>query len=93
MGDQMDSGEPPKDDIDVQRGVIVCNGQGRQVTTQFVMNLSAPYTWTGDMCAEAAQRLVTNQQKSTGFQSPAKAFGHRELLAVFHRRGFCNLPD
>ncbi|MEH6550703.1 MAG: DUF5938 domain-containing protein [Pseudomonadales bacterium] len=93
MGDQMDNGEPEKDDIDVQRGVIVCNGQGRQVTTQFVMNLSAPYTWTGDMCAEAAQRLIDNQHKSVGFQSPAKAFGHRELLEVFHERGFCNLPD
>jgi hypothetical protein len=93
MGDEMDSGEPPKDDIDVQRGVIVCNGQGRQVTNQFVMNLSAPYTWTGDMCAEATQRLINKQQKSIGFQSPAKAFGHRELLAVFHQRGFCNLPD
>jgi hypothetical protein len=28
-----------------------------------------------------------------GFQSPARAFGHRELLAEFHRRGYCNLPE
>ena len=93
VGDQMDNGEPPKDDIDVQRGVIVCNGQGRQVTTQFVMNLSAPYTWTGDICAEAAERLINGQLKEHGFQSAAKAFGHRELLTRFHERGFCNLPD
>lgn len=92
MGDQMDSGEPPKDDRDIQRSVIVCNGQGSQVTTQFVMNMSAPYTWTGDICAEAAQRLLNGQLKATGFQSAAKAFGHRELLEVFHERGFCNLP-
>ncbi len=93
MGDQMDSGEPPKDDLDVQRSVIVCNGQGRQVTTQFVMNLSAPYTWTGEMCAEGARRILDGKLKNTGFQSPARAYGHRELLAVFHQLGFCNLPE
>jgi hypothetical protein len=64
MGSQMGSGEPPKDDVDVQRTVIVCNGQGRQVTTQFVMNLSAPYTWTGEMCAEGAQRILNGQLKN-----------------------------
>ena len=90
---QMDSGEPPKDHLDVQRSVIVCNGQGRQVTTQFVMNMSAPYTWTGDICAEAAQRLLNGQLKKAGFQSAAQAFGHHELLEAFHQGGFCNLPE
>lgn len=93
VGDQINTGEPPKDDLDVQRSVIVCNGQGRQVTTQFVLNMSAPYTWTGDICAEAAERLLNGQLKNAGFQSAAKAFGHRELLEVFHRGGFCNLPE
>jgi short subunit dehydrogenase-like uncharacterized protein len=92
LGDQMDSGEPPKDDLDVQRSVIVCNGQGRQVTTQFVMNMSAPYTWTGEICAEAAQRLLNGQLKKAGFQSAAQAFGHHELLEAFHSGEFCNLP-
>jgi len=90
---QLDTGEPPKDHVDVQRSVIVCNGQGRQVTTQFVMNLSAPYTWTGDLCAEGAERLLNGQLKQAGFQSAAVAFGHRELLETFHARGYCNLPE
>ena len=93
LGRQMDTGEPPKDDLDVQRSVIVCNGQGRQVTTQYVMNMSAPYTWTGELCAEAAQRLLNGQLKKAGFQSAAQAFGHRELLAAFHPGEFCNLPE
>ncbi len=93
VGSQMDTGEPPKDELDVQRSVIVCNGQGRRVTTQFVMNLSAPYTWTGEICAEAAKRLLDGQLKKAGFQSAAKAFGHRELLEAFHPGGFCNLPE
>jgi len=92
MGDEMDSGEPPKDDIDIQRGVIVCLGQGRQVTTKFVMNLSAPYSWTGDLCAESAERLLAGKSKKVGFQSSPKAFGHRELLTTFHERGYCSLP-
>jgi short subunit dehydrogenase-like uncharacterized protein len=93
LGSLMDTGEPPKDDLDIQRSIIVCNGQGRQVTTQFVMNMSAPYTWTGEICAEAAERLLSGQLKKTGFQSAAQAFGHRELLQAFHQGGFCNLPE
>lgn len=93
MGDQMMDFEPPKDDLDVQRSVIVCNGQGRQVTTQFVMNMSAPYTWTGEICAEGAERILNGQLKEVGFQSVAKAFGHRELLQKFHELGYCNLPE
>jgi hypothetical protein len=88
MGKQMDSGEPPKDDIDVQRGVIVCHGQGRQVTTSLVMNVSAPYTFTGDICADSAERLLNGQLKKAGFQSAPQAFGHRELAETFHARGF-----
>lgn len=92
MGDQINTGEPPKDDVNVQRSVIVCNGQGRQGTTQWLLSLAAPYSWTGDLCAEAAQRLLLGQFKAVGFQSAAKAFGHRELIAEFHKRGYCNLP-
>lgn len=88
MGRQMASGEPPKDDIDVQRGVIVCHGQGRQVTTSLVMNVSAPYTFTGDICADSAQRLLNGQLRQAGFQSAPQAFGHRELAETFHALGF-----
>ena len=94
MGNQMDTGEPPKDDVDVQRSVIVCNGQGRQITKQYVMNLSAPYSFTGEVCAEGAQRILNGQLKQTGFQSAAKAFGHRELITRFHELGYCGaLPE
>lgn len=93
VGDQMNTGEPPPDDVEVQRSVVACYGQGRQVTTQFVLSLSAPYVWTGEICAEAAHRLLAGQLKAAGFQSAAKAFGHRELLEVFHADGFCNLPE
>ncbi|WNC74227.1 DUF5938 domain-containing protein [Thalassotalea psychrophila] len=92
LGDSMMAYEPEKDCLDVQRSVITCYGQGRQVTTSLSLNLSAPYTWTGDICAEGAERLLNGQLKKAGFQSAAQAFGHRELLTRFHELGFCSLP-
>lgn len=90
IADSLATGEPPKDDLDVQRGVIVVHGQGRRVTTSYVMNLSAAYTWTGELCAEGAQRILNGQLKRTGFQSVAQAFGHRELISTFHELGYCS---
>jgi hypothetical protein len=92
MGDQMGTGEPPKDDVDIQRCLIVCNARGRQTATQYVLHMAAPYTWTGEVCAEASKRLLTGLLKASGFQSAAAAFGHRELLEVFHADGYCSLP-
>jgi len=93
IGDEICQTEPPKDDVDVQRSSIVCNGRGRNTAKQFVLHLAAPYTWTGDLCAEGAKRILNNEIKKAGFQSAATAFGHRELLAVFKEQGTTNFPE
>ena len=93
IGDQICQTEPPKDDVDVQRSIIVCNGRGRNSAKQFVLHLAAPYTWTGDICAEGAMRILNKQVKKTGFQSAATAFGHRELLDIFFEAGVTNRPE
>jgi len=93
IGDQICQTEPPKDDVDVQRSIIVCNGRGRNSAKQFILFLAAPYTWTGEICAEGALRILNNNIKKTGFQSAATAFGHRELLDVFSEAGFTNRPE
>ena len=94
MGDQISQGEPDKDHPDVCRTVIICGGQGRQITTRYEMSLTTPYCWTGDICAESTERLLNNELKQVGFQSPAKAFGHRELIGRFHDMGYCSaLPE
>jgi hypothetical protein len=90
IGDQISTGEPPKDDVDVQRGVIVVYGQGRRVTTKYVINVSAAYTWTGEICAESTARILDGRLKKVAFQSAATAFGHRELITQFHELGFCS---
>ena len=91
-GDEMTPAEPPKDCRDLHRTVITCIGQGRQVTTVFPLSLNAPYTFTGEICAEGAERLLNGQLKAVGFQSATGAFGHRELLQRFHELGYTNLP-
>jgi hypothetical protein len=92
MGDVMSDGEPPKDTREVQRSVITCNGQGNTSTYQFVMNLSAPYTWTGEISAEAAKQILDGKLLKPGFQSVAKAFDYRELIEIFHESEFTSLP-
>jgi hypothetical protein len=94
IGMQISTGEPPKDHPDVQRGVIVVYGQSRTKTTSYVMNLSAAYTWTGEIQAESALLLLTGQLKKSGFQSVATAFDHRQLIRTFNALGFCSaLPN
>ena len=94
IGDQISTGEPPKDDLDVQRGVIVVYGQGRTKTTSYVMNLSAAYTWTGEISAEAAGLLLDGKLLKPGFQSVATAFNHRDLIRTFNALGYSSaLPS
>ena len=87
---QISTGEPPKDHPDVQRGVIVVHGQSRTRTTSYVMNLSAAYTWTGEISAESAKLILDGELKRPGFQSAARAFGHRRLIRTFNALGFCS---
>jgi hypothetical protein len=94
IGDHINTVEPPKDNVDVQRGVIVVYGQGRTRTTSYVMNLSAAYTWTGEISAEAAELILTGQLRNPGFQSVATAFDHRQLTRRFNALGYCSaLPS
>ena len=90
IGDQISTGEPSKDDVDVQRGVIVVYGQGRTKTTRYVMNLSAAYSWTGEVCAEATHLIMDGGLKRAGFQSVATAFDHRQLIRTFNTLGYCS---
>jgi len=87
---QISTGEPPKDHPDVQRGVIVVHGQSRTRTTSYVMNLSAAYTWTGEISAECARLILDGKLRRPGFQSAATAFDHRQLIRTFNALGFCS---
>jgi len=94
IGDQINTGEPPKDDPDIQRGVITVHGQSRTKTVTYVMNLSAAYSWTGEIQAEAAELILAGRLQRPGFQSVATAFDHRQLVRKFNALGYCSaLPN
>ena len=93
MGEQMDTGEPEKEDYDANKSVVVCHARGRNKSTQFVLHIAAPYAWSGEICAESAKRLLEGKLRMPGFQSVARAFGHRELLKVWHDEGLCSMPE
>lgn len=89
FGAQMTTTEPPKDDLDTGRTVIVVRGQGQQKVTEFSFNVSAPYQFTGAICADIAKRLLDGvKPKRTGFVSAPQAFGHRELMATYAELGY-----
>jgi hypothetical protein len=90
-GSEMTSSEPDKDDFELFRTVIVCHGQGQQITRTLLLSCAAPYTFTGEICAEGAERILSGKLKEVGFQSGAKAFGHRELLDVFLDKGHTSI--
>ncbi|GAB3101449.1 saccharopine dehydrogenase [Aestuariicella hydrocarbonica] len=92
IGESMAVGEPEPDTPDTGRSMVVCYGQGPQGNTTFCLSLTTPYCFTGEICAEAAERILNGQLKKSGFQSAAVAFGHRELLEVFHELGYSNSP-
>ena len=93
MGEQIGTGEPDKEDLDANKSVVVCHARGRQTATSFVLHIAAPYAWSGEICAESAQRLLEGKLKKSGFQNVAQAFGHRELLKVWHDAGLCSMPE
>lgn len=88
IGDEISSGEPEKDDMDVQRAVITCKGTGRYATSIVTMSFAAPYQWTGQISAEAAQQILDGKLKAVGFQTAAKAFDHKELIKRFQDLGY-----
>jgi NAD(P)-dependent dehydrogenase (short-subunit alcohol dehydrogenase family) len=93
IADQMNVCEPAKDNVDIHRSTIVCHGRGRRAASQYVLHLAVPYSWTGEICAEAAQRILEGKLKRSGFQSAARAFGHRELLKVWYDAGTGSMPE
>ena len=93
MGEQIGTGEPDKEDLDANKSVVVCHARGRQIATSFVLHIAAPYAWSGEICAESAQRLLEGKLRVSGFQNVARAFGHRELLKVWHDAGICSMPE
>ena len=88
LGGELTQAEPAREDPDVNRSVISCIGRGNVSGVRVVLRGNSPYIQTGLLGAEACRRILEGQLLATGFQSPAKAFGARNLMALWAQHGY-----
>ncbi|MES1945532.1 saccharopine dehydrogenase [Salinisphaera sp. PC39] len=82
------SEEPPREDPDLNRSTLSCMGRGRTKGVNVVLRGNCPYIQAGVWAAEAVRRILIGKLRATGYASPCKAFGHRELLAATAEKGY-----
>jgi len=80
--------EPPREDPEVNRCILSCQGRGNTGAVSVILRGNSPYAQTGVLGAEAARRVLGGHLRDTGFVSPAKAFGARSLLATLAEEGY-----
>lgn len=80
--------EPAREDPEVNRCILSCHARGRTNSLTVVLRGNSPYIQTGVLGAEAARRVLRGQFHATGFASPAKVFGARNLLAALAEEGY-----
>ena len=88
LGGEMTQVEPGREDPDVNRSVISCIGRGNVSGVKVVLRGNSPYIQTGLLAAEACRRILAGQLLATGFQSPARAIGARQILNVWAEHGY-----
>ncbi|MCM3419777.1 saccharopine dehydrogenase family protein [Sphingopyxis alaskensis] len=88
LGAQITETEPDREDPDRNRSVISCVGRGNMAGVTVVMRGNSPYLQTGALAAEAAKRLIGGKLLAAGFQSPAKAFGARNIVNAWAELGY-----
>ena len=81
-GEGMVNEEPPRERQDENRSTLSCKGRGRTAGVNVTMRGNCPYIQAGIWAAESTRRILTGHLKAVGYQSPCKAFGHRELAAA-----------
>lgn len=89
-GGDLISGEPGREDPEVNRCVLSCHARGKTNSVSVVLRGNSPYIQTGVLGAEAARRILRGQFETVGFASPAKVFGARNLLGALAEEGYLN---
>lgn len=85
--------EPAKEDPQQARGTIHCTGNGSFHRNSCTVNFHSPYVITGELIAHGCEHLLSKVPNETGFASPAKAFGHRELLEMLASNHFLEVVE
>lgn len=88
LGGELTQAEPGREDPNVNRSVISCIGRGNVSGVRVVLRGNSPYIQTGVLGAETCRRILGGELLATGFQSPARAFGARNLMAAWAEHGY-----
>lgn len=87
-GNALVNTEPAREVREENRSVISCHARGNTQSTTVVLRGNSPYVQVGAWAAESVSRVISGRLRATGFASPSRAFGHRELLAATAERGY-----
>lgn len=88
LGAAITTVEPGRENPDVNRLTQSCLGWGNTNGVSVVCRGNSGYLQTAAYAAEACRRILAGKLLGVGFQSPAKAFGARNLLACCADRGY-----
>ncbi len=80
IGDDMQPGMPPRENMLKHRAVDFALGRGTAGSRQCVIRSGPGYLQTGVHQATAANKLITEGPDKTGFVSPCEAIGYKYLL-------------
>ncbi|MES2262580.1 MAG: DUF5938 domain-containing protein [Pseudomonadota bacterium] len=87
-GRDITTAEPGRENPDVNRCMLSCQGRGNTASVSVILRGNSPYAQTGVLNAEAARRVMRGQLLESGFVSPARAFGARNLMAALAEEGY-----
>ena len=88
IGGAITTEEPGREDPNINRHVTSVVGRGNMGGVRVILRGNSPYAQTGALAAEVCRRIIGGKQRSTGFSSPAQAFGARELAAALSEKGY-----
>ena len=87
------SEEPAREVREENRSILTCHARGNTASRTVVLRGNSPYIQAGVWAAESLRRILIGKLRATGFASPCKAFGHRELLAATVECGYLTWTD
>ena len=93
LGEQIQSGMPPRENRLVHRNLDRAIGFGPTSQVEIRLHSNCAYQQTGLIQAFCASRLIHGGATVSGFQSPCAAFGHRELLGVLESYGYAAIEE
>lgn len=88
IGGQVTTEEPARERKHDNRHVTSCIARSDTDGVQVVIRGNSPYAQTGAIASEMCRRVLAGKCHTSGFASPAHAFGARELAACMSERGY-----